>query len=209
MYTIVEAAEIRQGMPEYVDVLIEAEDEALALADQRWPGLSYGGFSPDQSQYGRTTLLPDYYADENGDILDDAHSPNTWGTDSWRQSFTALSPTAVSLPAWRTILQGGNANNIGITPEDVIQTIVGYAITDPTLLFGKIKHEIGDKIYPKIGIEDINGFEEPVIVFEEGYVLPPKTHFKLRGFQTIATGYQTFIPQGFMLYRIKDSVITE
>jgi len=207
-FVVVEYKKLKTQYPEFQEAMAALENEALSLAQARWPGMSYGGFQPGPNEYGRTTILPEVFADEAGDILDKNHVPNTWGVNEFRIYFSSTSPSNVAIPGWKTILQGGNPQAIGTTPEDVVIAIAGFAITDPSILFSKLKLEIGDKTYVKIDIEEINMYEQPAIIFEKGYVVPPETHFKLKGFFQ-ASGYQRVIPLGFMLYRRKDFLIHE
>ena len=207
-FVIVEYKKLKTQYPEFQEKMAALESDALSLASARWPGLTYGKFKPGANQYGRTTHLPELYADEAGDILDKNHSPTTWGVDEFRQYFSSTSPAAVAIPGWKTILQGGNPQAIGITPEDVILAIAGFAITDPSINFSKLKMEIEDKTYVKVDIEEAHIYEQPAIIFEEGYTVPPESHFVVKGFFQ-ASGYQRVIPLGFVLYRRKDFLIHE
>ncbi len=207
-FVIVEYKKLKIQYPEFQESMARLESEALDLAAKRWPGMTYGGFHPNANQYGRTTILPEVFADEAGDVLDKDHSPNTWGVDEFRIYYSDTSPSAVGIPGWKTILQGGNPQAIGTTPEDIILAVGGFAIPDPSILFSKLKLEIGDKTHVKVDIEEIHMYEQPAIIFEKGYVVPPETYFKLKGFFQ-ASGYQRVIPLGFMLYRRKDFLIHE
>ena len=207
-FVIVEYKKLKSQYPEFQQAMARLESEALDLAAKRWSGMTYGGFHPEANEYGRTTILPEVFADEAGDILDKDHSPTTWGVNEFRQYFSSTSPAEVAIPGWKTILQGGNPQAIGITPEDVVLAIAGFAITDPAILFSKLKMEIGDKTYVKVDIEEAHMYEQPAIIFEEGYTVPPESHFVVKGFFQ-ASGYQRVVPLGFVLYRRKDFLIHE
>jgi len=207
-FVLVEYKKLKTQYPEFQETLAELESEALSMAASRWPGMTYGGFQPGANQYGRTTILPKVFADEAGDILDKNHVPKTWGVNEFRIYFSSTSPANVAIPGWKTILQGGNPENIGTTPEDIIIALAGFAIPDPSILFSELRLQIGDKTYVIVDIEEIHMYEQPAIIFEKGYVVPPETFFKLQGFFQ-ASGYQRVVPLGFMLYRRKDFLIHE
>lgn len=210
-YCIVEWKRIKEQYPEFQKTMANLETQAIDMAVARWTGFKYDpakALQPDEGESGRTTILPELFADENNDILDDNHAPQTWGVDNYRIYYTDTSPAAVAIPGWKTILQGGNPQNIGITREDSIIALAGYMIPDPTILISKLRMEIGSRRYPKIDIEEMHGYEQPALIFEEGYTIPEENHFLLKGFFE-ANGYQRVIPLGFCIFRRRDLFITE
>jgi len=207
-YVIIEASEIRRYAPEFQHTLRELEARVLENSAMVWAGLSYGGLTPREKQFGRTTFLPQHFADQNGDILDSAHVPSTWGRNSFRQLYTNLLPTAVALPNWKTILRGGNAQNIGVTPEDIRMAWAGLSFGTKSQHVTKIRFEIGDTRYPIMDVEEAKAYEKPSLIFEEGFEIPEETFFSLRGWFE-ASGHQRIVPLGFIYYRRKDSVLTE
>jgi len=208
MYVLIEKTQLKTQYREFQEAVATLEQEAVSLAQSRWPGMTYGGFQPGDGQFGRTTILPSIFADENGDVLDANHVPTTWGVNEFRIYFSDTSPAAAAIPGWRTILQGGNEQAIGVMPEDVIVALAGVEIPDPSINFSLLKLEIGDKTHVKIDVEEAHGMERPAIIFEKGYVIEPEEYFRMRGFFQ-AEGYQRVIPLGFMLYRRKDFLIHE
>jgi len=207
-FIFVERDMVKKVFPEFQQTLQEAEQRALSSTKTVWPGLTYGGLTPKENQFGRTNILPMWFADEAGDVLDKNHSPSTWGVNSFNIYYSSTSPSTATIPGWKTILQGGNAANVGITPEDVRIIWVGLAFASPTLNISKIRFEIGDTRYPIIDIEELHTFEKPTLIFEKAFIIPEETHFLLKGFFE-ASGYQRVIPLGFAYYRRKDTVITE
>ena len=207
-FVLVEYKKLKTQYPEFQEAMARLESNALSMAAARWPGMSYGKFQPGANQYGRTTILPKIFADEAGDILDKDHSPSTWGVNEFRIYFSSTSPSSVTIPGWKTILQGGNPQAIGTTPEDVIIALAGFAVPDPSILFSKLQLQIGDKTYVIVDVEEMHMYEQPALLFEDGYVIPPETYFVLKGFFQ-ASGYQRVVPLGFMLYRRKDLLIHE
>jgi hypothetical protein len=188
-----------------LETLMRQETEAV------WSGLKYGGFTPGPREYGRTTILPDNFADENADILDKNHSPTYWGVNSYQQYFTSTSPASHAVPGWKTILQGPTAAADpygGRTLEDIRIAWMGLAITSKSSAITKFKWVIGDTTYPILDVEETQGYNEPSFVFEEGFILPEETLFYLRGFLE-TNSYERVVPLGYEIYRRKDLVIQE
>lgn len=188
-----------------LETLMRQETEAV------WSGLRYGGFTPGPREYGRTTWLPEYFADEAGDILDKNHSPTYWGVNSWQQYFTDTSPATHAIPGWKTIWQGitGATDPYGgIMSEDIRLAWAGLAITSKASAITKFKWIIGDTTYPILDIEESKGYNKPAFVFEEGFIIPEETLYYLRGFFE-ADNYERVVPLGYMIYRRKDLVIQE
>ena len=210
-YVMCEWKKVKTAYPEFQRTMAELETEAINLARERWPGFKYvaeRAFQPEEGESGRTTILPELFADEAGDVLDSDHSPSTWGVNSFRQYFSSTSPAPVVIPGWKTILQGGNPQQIGITHEDSIIALAGFVIPDPTLLITKLRMEIGSRRFPKVDIEEMHGYEQPALIFEKGYVVPEESHFLLKGFFE-ASGYQRVVPLGFVIFRRRDLFVTE
>jgi len=188
-----------------LETLMRMETEAV------WSGLRYGGFTPGPNEYGRTTILPDNFADEAGDILDRLHQPTYWGVNSYQQYFTSTSPASHTVPGWKTVLQGpvGAADPTGgITLEDIRIAWMGLAITSKSSAITKFRWQIGDTSYPKVDVEETHGYNKPSFVFEEGFIIPEETLFWLRAFLE-TDNYERVVPLGYMIYRRKDLVITE
>lgn len=188
-----------------LETLMRSETEAI------WSGLRYGGYTPGPSEYGRTTILPENFADENADVLNSGHLPNYWGCNSYQQYFTSSSPAAYAVPGWKTVWQGptGAARPYGgITLEDIRLAWIGLAITSKSSGITKFRWQIGDTIYPKLDIEESQGYNKPSFVFEEGFIIPEETYFFLRGFLETDM-YERVVPLGYQIYRRKDLVITE
>ena len=206
-YVIVECDKIKQTFPEFQHTLRELEARILENTVSVWAGLNYGGLTPRDKQFGRTTFLPQLFADEAGDVMDSAHTVADWGRNSFRILYTSLLPAANAIPGWKTILQGGGTP-IGTTPEDIRMAWVGLAFTTQSIHVTKIRFEVGDTRYPIMDIEEINSYNKPALIFEEGFEIPEEANFLLRGWFE-ASGKQRIVPLGFIYYRRKDSVLTE
>ena len=111
----------------------------------------------------------------------------------------------MTVPGWKQILEGAGTPQ---TLEDFILALAGYAFSSETINFTKIHQTIGDTNYAITDIEEANSYCQPVVIFEEGFRVPPETYFTLTGFCEV-TGYQRVVPKGFALYRRKDLIIIE
>ncbi len=186
---------------------IEANMIAKLSSPEYW-GRVHGGLDPARGQFGHTTILPEWFADAAGDILDSAHLPTTWGTNSFRQLFTATSPTAAAIPGWKTIFQGGNPSELGNTPDKVALGLIGFAITSKVQPITKLKLQIGTQKGIVIDIEPMLAFENPALIFEDGWEVFPQDPIELRGFFE-ASGYVRVVPLGLGFYKEKSVVIRE
>jgi len=207
-YVMMETSKIKRYSPEFQHTLRELEARVMENNKMVWAGLSYGGLTPREKQFGRSTFLPQFFADEAGDILAHAHTQADWGRNTFRQLFNSTTPAAATVPGWKTILQGGNAQEIGTTPEDLRMAWAGLAFTSEEINVTKIRFQIGDTRYPIMDIEEIHTYNMPALIFEEGFEIPEEAYFLLRGWFE-STGKQRIIPLGFVYYRRKDSVLTE
>jgi len=177
-----------------------------------WSNMTYGRFTPGNGQFGRTTWLPENMEDAAGDVLDVNHTFANQGylcaPNSWRQYYSSTVPTAAAVPGWKTIYAGANATAPQSTLEDIRLALAGWMFPSKSIKVTKLRMEIGDTRYVIHDIEEIHGYVQPAIIYEEGFIIPEETHFLLRGFFE-GTGWQRIVPLGFALYRRKDSMLTE
>ena len=165
-----------------------------------WGGLTYGGFKPAGKQFGRTTILPQFFMDENNDVLDEKHEPATWGTNSFRQLFTATSPTAGAIPGWKTILKGGDVRAPGSIPEKIRIGLAGLAFPSKAKCITKLKMQYSEKKIPELDIEQGFSYNKFALIFEDGYELDEQEGWELQGFFE-ASGYQRVVPLGMLFYK--------
>lgn len=185
-YVIVEYDKVQSDPTirnKYLQVLQQLAAQIQHATQKQWSGLIYGGFTPGAQEYGRTTILPQYFRGFAAAQL-----------TTFRQNFTGA-------PAWRDIF-----NNV--MPEDIRIAWAGLAFTSKSVEFSELRWQIGDTLYPRINIEEIQGYNKPAIIFEEGFIIPEETTFLLRGYLE-ANSYQRVVPLGFSLYRRKDFLVTE
>lgn len=193
----------------FLEACFNIESNMIAkLSDKAYFGRTHGGLDPAKGQFGHTTILPEWFADENNDVLDRHHAPATWGTNSFRQLFTATSPTVAAIPGWKTILQGGNPTEMGNLPNKVALGLIGFAITSKVNPITKLKIQIGASKGVVIDIEQMKAYNKPAIVFEKGWEVFPQDPFELRGFFE-ASGYVRVVPLGPGFYQDISVVIRE
>lgn len=186
---------------------IERNMIAKLAGTEHW-GRRHGGIDPARGEFGHTTILPEWFADENNDVLDKLHAPATWGTNSFRQLFTSVSPGVHAIPGWKTILQGGKVGEIGNMPDKVALGLIGFAITSKINPITKLKLQLGTEKGVIIDIEQMKAFNKPSIIFEKGWEVYEQDPFELKGFFE-ASGYVRVVPLGPGYYEDKSVVIRE
>lgn len=178
----------------HYEMMNRVEQDAVNHIENLWYGLTYGGFTPGAKQFGRTTILPPLFDGVLGTVL-----------TIWRQRFTTAGNN--------TILTGVRTGDI--TPEDWFIVWVGLAFTSKMNYFTELRWTIGDTTFPRINIEEVDSYNKPAIIFENGYEIPEETYFKLEGYlSSVAPDelgtderHQRIVPLGFACYRRKDAAI--
>ena len=216
-YVIAEAGKIRDGLPEFTDTLADLEQMMGEVVSRRWPGFTYGRFTPESGQEGRITIHPMVFDDMANSILGGTGATypagyavvglNGTARNHFRQYYqNGVCPAAACVtPGWNTILQGAVAGTI---PEDYMIAWAGLMFPEQALLVDKIRWEIQNKMYAILDIEEILGYQQPAIIFEEGFIIEEENRFLLRGWFEDDC-WQRVIPLGFMVYKRFDNVITE
>lgn len=195
--------------PKFLNACFTIESNMIAkLSSPEYWNRKHGGLDPARGQFGHTTILPEWLADEAGDVLDKNHTPVTWGVNSFRQLFTGTSPAAYAIPGWKTILQGGKSDEIGLMPSKVAMGLIGFALPSKIQPITKLKLQLGTEKGIVIDIEQMLAFNKPAIVFEEGWEVFEQDPFELRGFFE-ASGYVRVVPLGLGFYKEKSVVIRE
>jgi hypothetical protein len=183
-YVICEYDKVKTEFPEFRTVMQSLEDSLIAKASADWAPLSYGGIAPLSGQFGKTTVMPQLFADNAGNRL-----------TTWKQTFTS---TGV-----QTIMTGVESG--GIIPEDFKVGLVGLAFLDKALKISEIKMQISDKKLPRMNIEEAFLYNKPAIIFEEGFILDEKTSFDLYGY-VLSQGIQRIKLIGLQVNRIPNKL---
>jgi hypothetical protein len=183
-YVICEYDKVKAEFPEFRAVMEALEDSLIAKASADWAPLSYGGIAPLSGQFGKTTVMPQLFADNAGNRL-----------TTWEQTFTATGS--------QTIMTGVESG--GIIPEDFKVGLVGLAFLDKALKISEIKMQISDKKLPRMNIEEAFLYNKPAIIFEEGFILDEKTSFDLYGY-VLSQGIQRIKLIGLQVNRIPNKL---
>jgi len=71
----------------------------------------------------------------------------------------------------------------------------------------EMKMQISDKKLPRINIEEAFAYNQPAIIFEEGYILDEERSFELYAY-ILTQGPQRIKLIGLQANRVKDKVLT-
>jgi len=183
-YVICEYDKVKAEFPEFRAVMQALEDSLIAKASADWSPLSFGGIAPLAGQFGKTTVMPQLFADNAGNRL-----------TTWEQTFTSTGA--------QTIMTGVESG--GIIPEDFKVGLVGLAFLDKALRISEIKMQISDKKLPRMNIEEAFLYNKPAIIFEEGFILDEKTSFDLYGY-VLSRGIQRIKLIGLQVNRIPNKL---
>lgn len=176
MPVIIEYKKLAEN-PEFQRVLTDTREEAMKRAADSW-GISFGGMYPGPGEFGETTIRIPFMN------LGTSHGT----AETWRRDFASK--------GWNTMVDQE-------TIEDVYLGICGFTLPSPVCNISAIKMEVGDTKLPVINIEgDIDSFEQPVVLFERGVVVPEETPIKIECLVN-ATGPNIVKPLGFALAKQK------
>jgi len=163
-YVIAEWDSVQAENPVFQRALASLDQKMITKCNADWSPLRFNlgkSLSPGESNYGRTTILPELFDDHSGTAM--AH---------WRQLFTVA--------GHQTLIAGNGAGNT--IPEDFKIAWAGLAFPNKQQHITEIKWQIGDRKYGRINIEEIKSYNKPAIIFEEGYVLDEEESFDLYGY---------------------------
>lgn len=136
------------------------ETEMLNKCEGEWAPKTFGALSPGPDQFGRTTILPGLFYNGAG--------VNFGG--SWRQTTTAL--------GHQLVISGNPAQGLTI-PEDFKVAWIGLAFPNKMQELTEFRFQIGDKKYGRQEIEDLDAYNSPAMIFEEGYIIDEEQSFDL------------------------------
>lgn len=176
--------------PEFKAAMAELEQAAINRARQIWTGYSFGGINPKDGQFGIAPLRA-------REMAHDVTATTLSGTYSFRKNLGST--------GWHTLFDYTSR-------KDVMHAFAGFAFTDEVLRVLEIRWEIGDRIYPIIDIQEAKNWGNFALIIKQDrgdpLIAEPETRVYIRGYVE-ATGYQTIVPLGFMLFKRKDLIITE
>jgi hypothetical protein len=187
-YVICDYSVVKEYFGEYANMMSSLESALRLKADADWDPLKYGGTKPMAGQYGKTTIMPEMFIGLGGFGV---------GTQlvTWNQLLTTTGA--------QTIMTG-NATG-GSIPEDYKMGLAGLAFLDKAIKISEIKLQIGDKKLPRINLEEARCYQQPAIIFENGFIADEETGFELRGFVE-CRGYQRIALLGMQLNRVPNKL---
>lgn len=192
------------------------DEQMIAKCNMDWKPRSFNSakaLSGDSGFYGRTTILPALFDGRNdAQTLVPLTTAGGGGSPvaTYRQRFTAASTTTANT----VLLQGVGAGET--IPEDFKIAWAGLAFPNKNQHITEIKYQIGDRKYGRINIEEMQCYNKPALIFEEGYILDEEESFHLYGyvegpvpaFHDGWSGiFQRVVPLGASYYKIVSKVL--
>lgn len=162
-FVICEYEKVKLEFPYFKEVMSRLEAGLISEARRAWPSLGYTppGINPKAGEFGKSTVMPQLFADRLGTRL-----------VTWDQNLTTL--------GHQVLIQGaGAASTIA---EDYKVGMCGLAFLDKSIRVTEIKMQISDKKIGRINIEEMMGYNKPAIIFEDWWLLDEETSFELYGF---------------------------
>lgn len=196
----------------FQQTLRRLDEQIITKCNLDWKPRTFNSakaLSGDSGFYGRTTILPALFDDNQSRPLTTAGLGGS-PVATWRQRFLAASTTAANT----VLLQGVGAGET--IPEDFKIAWAGLAFPNKNQHITEIKYQIGDRKYGRLNIEEIHGYNKPAIIFEEGYILDEEESFHLFGyvegplpvFHDGWSGiYQRIVPLGACYYKVVSKVL--
>lgn len=198
-YVLAAYNDIKKNFPEFNVVLENLHGALIAQATREW-GMPFSGdamtaasptntgpMAPDGGQFAESPIMPELFLGQQTAL----------GTlTTWNQWFNAT--------GHQTILTGALAG--GRIYEDYKIGLAGLVLLDKAIRISEIRMQIGDHKLPRINIEEAFAYEQPTIVFNEGYILDEETGFDLYAY-VLSQGPQRIKLLGFQVNRVYDKLL--
>lgn len=225
-YIFCEWDSISKAYPDYQLAFADLEEEIISLCNSTWAPKTFGGLVPDSGQYGRTTILPALFDPNPATYGGAAFGAGATGTfpappNYWRQAFHDT--------GHQILLQGCRSGEI--LPEDFNVAWMGLAFPNKNQHITEIRWQTSDRKFGRLNVEEMNIYNKPAIIFEEGFPIKEEQAFELYGYfegpipespfsPTLAippaageaavdtyVAYQRIVMLGAAYYRIIDKVL--
>lgn len=182
-YIICDLSQLKPEYPEFKAIMqdLRVKLEAKAVADWDMPN---GGMQAKAGSFSETTIMPELFVDMAGSTL-----------VTWKQFLSAVGA--------QTVMRGSQTG--GTIYEDYKVGLVGLAFLDKDPRITEVKFQISDQKLPRINIEEMFAYQQPCIVFEEGWVLDEETGFDLYAYVE-CRGYQRLKLIGIQLNRVPNKL---
>ena len=185
-YVFCEWDSVQKEWPRFQRTFAELESRIIEKCNADWHPKTFGYLTPNEKQYGRTSILPVLFRGF-GDVQ----------LVHWRQKITASGN--------QLLLRGRNTGNV--IPEDFKIAWIGLAFPNKQLGITELKWQISDAKYGRINIEELKSYNKPAIIFEEGFIIDEKAVFELSAY-ILTEGPQRIKLIGFQVNRVKDKLFT-
>lgn len=182
-YVICDYAHIKDAFPEFKSTMEVLKTSLVEKSRAEWRPLEFGGLKPKSGQFGESTIMPELFANGAGAML------QTWNNRTTVQGHQLL-------------MQGVNIPNL---PEDYKVGLIGIAFLDKSQKITEIRMDVSDKRLPRLNIEEMHAYDEPTVIFENGYILDEETGFQLWGFAE-SIGFTRIKLLGIELNRIPNKL---
>jgi len=184
-YVICEWDSIQETFPQYEAAVRKLDSDIISKCEAEWAPKKIGYLTPDANEFGRTTILPALFRGFN--TLQMAH---------WRQNLT--------LTGHQLLIYGAGSG--ATLAEDFKVGWMGLAFPNKQQLISEIRWQLGDRKYGRINIEEIERYNKPALVFEEGFIIDEETSFDLYGYVKTAD-YQRIVMLGAAYFKFIDKVL--
>ena len=199
-----EQSAIQKDYPNFQSAFKELEAKMIGKCNYDWKPKTFGALALSGDQYGRTTIMPELFNDHAGLPMDSTRSLLVGGA-TFRQLFTTAGN--------QTLMTGSGSGNT--IPEDFKIALMGFAFPSQQQHITEIKMHIGDRKFGRIDLEEIETYDQPAIIFEEGYEVNEEESFELFGYvkgpiPTAIGNYtglwQRIVPIGAAYFKYYDKV---
>jgi len=181
---------VQKEWPRFQRAFAELESRVIEKCDADWAPKTFGYLTPNERQYGRTSILPVLFRGFNDVQL--VH---------WRQTITESGN--------QLLLRGRETGNV--IPEDFKIAWIGLAFPNKQQHITELKWQISDAKYGRINIEELRSYNKPAIIFEEGFIIDEEESFELYGYVEEASSetpaYQRIIPLGACYFKVITKVV--
>lgn len=183
-YVLCEYDQVKKGFPEYQRLMESLEARLIAKAEADWAPIKYGGLGGTAGQFSKTTVIPSLFQGITATRF-----------VTWDQWFNAVGS--------QTIMLGAGIG--GTIAEDYKVGLAGLVFMDKAIRISEIKLQISDKKLPRINIEEAFAYENPAVVFEDGYIVDEEVGFQLWAF-VLSQGPQAIKLLGLQLNRVPNKL---
>jgi hypothetical protein len=183
-YIFCEWDSVQKEWPRFQRAFAELESRVIEKCNADWAPKTFGYLTPNEKQYGRTSILPALF--------------RGWAAAApypqlvhWRQYINDTGE--------QTLLMGSGTGNV--LPEDFKVAWIGLAFPNKQMNISELRWQISDSKYGRVNIEELQSYNKPAIIFEEGFIL-----FELYGYVE-HVGYQRIVPLGTCYFKVITKVL--